>query len=172
MFALAAPNGYAWRGQREQPMMQARFSADITNDGNEDVLILDGYIEGTTPQIPFTERIDAPAGETVMGENIFVFDEPVVGEGGKDFTGKVILPDQCETRGEPLLLPHFFSEWTKRSGIGTSRSSQSFGRNPILRLRSDADDPMLQVHVRPCAKRNFLLSQLAMRRRRFISSPI
>jgi hypothetical protein len=111
-------------------MMQARFSADITNDGNEDVLILDGDIEGTTPQIPFTERIDVPAGETVMGENIFVFGEPVVGEGGKDFTGKVILPDQCETSGEPLLLPHFFSEWTKRSGIGTSRSSQSFGRNP------------------------------------------
>ena len=33
---------YAWEGQK--PMMQAQFSADITNDGNEGVLILDGYI--------------------------------------------------------------------------------------------------------------------------------
>src|SRR5215469_18152744 len=74
---------YAWEDQK--PMMQAQFSADITHDGEEDVFILDGYIEGTKPQVPFRERIYLPPRETLKGVNIAVFVAPVVGEGGKDF---------------------------------------------------------------------------------------
>lgn len=75
-------------------MMQARFMADITNDGNEGILILDGYFKGTKPQVQFREPIRVPPTTTVTGEFIAVFVRPVVGEGGKDFTGRVILLDQ------------------------------------------------------------------------------
>jgi hypothetical protein len=87
---------YAWEGQK--PMMQAQFSADITNDGSEGVLILDGYIKGTRPRLPFRERIEIPPTTTVTGNNIAVFVLPVVGEGGKDFTGRVILIDQFKRK--------------------------------------------------------------------------
>lgn len=90
---------YAWGGYGEsaKPMMQASFTADITNDSpDESVLILDGYVKGTKPKIPFRERIEVPPTTTVTDENICVFCAPVVGEGGKDFTGKVILIDQLK----------------------------------------------------------------------------
>jgi hypothetical protein len=79
-------------------MMQAQFTADITNDGDEGVLILDGYIRGTKPKIPFPHRIEVPPTTTVTGENICVFVTPVIGEGGKDFTGRVILIDQFKRK--------------------------------------------------------------------------
>ena len=78
--------------------MQALFTADITNDGNESVLILDGYFKGTKPQIPFPNRIAIPPTTTVTGECIAVFVRPVIGEGGRDFTGKVILLDQFKRK--------------------------------------------------------------------------
>lgn len=84
---------YAWQG--DKPMMQVRFEADITNDSrDESVFILDGYVEDTEPQIPFLNRITIPPTSTAQGEIICVFVKPVVGEGGKDFTGRVILLDQ------------------------------------------------------------------------------
>jgi hypothetical protein len=88
---------YAWDGSAK-PMMQARFTADITNDGDEGILILDGYIKGTKPKIPFPDRIEVPPTTTVTGENIAVFVTPVIGEGGKDFTGRVILIDQFKRK--------------------------------------------------------------------------
>jgi hypothetical protein len=87
---------YAWEGQK--PMMQAQFSADITNDGNEGVLILDSYIEGTNSKLPFRECIKVPPTTTVTGENIAVFVSPIVGTGGKDFTGRVVLIDQFKRK--------------------------------------------------------------------------
>lgn len=92
---------YAWEGhgENQKPMMQARFTADITNDSDDEtVVILDGYIKGTKPQIPFTARIKVPPTTTVTDENIAVFVRPVIGEGGKDFTGKVILLDQFKRK--------------------------------------------------------------------------
>jgi hypothetical protein len=88
---------YAWDGS-QKPMMQARFTADITNDGDEGILILDGYLKGTKPHIPFPNRIEVPPTTTVTGEHIAVFVRPVIGEGGKDFTGKVILLDQFKRK--------------------------------------------------------------------------
>jgi hypothetical protein len=87
---------YAWEGQK--PMMQLTFSADITNDGHEGVLILDGYVKGTKPKLPFTWRIKVPPTTTIMGENISLFVAPVIGEGGKDFSAKVILIDQFKRK--------------------------------------------------------------------------
>jgi hypothetical protein len=91
---------YAWDGygENQKPMMQARFTADITNDRDEGILILDGYIKGTKPKLPFSDRIEVPPTTTVEGENIAVFCTPVVGEGGKDFTGKIILIDQFKRK--------------------------------------------------------------------------
>lgn len=89
---------YAWDGS-PKPMMVVRFTADITNDSpDEGVLILDGYIKGTKPQIPFPDRIEVPPTTTVEGELISVFVRPVIGEGGKDYTGKVILIDQLKRK--------------------------------------------------------------------------
>ena len=80
-------------------MIQVRFDADITNDSpDESVFILDGYVKGTKPQTPFLQRIKVPPRSTVMDQIIGVFVRPVVGEGGKDFTGKVILIDQLKRK--------------------------------------------------------------------------
>ena len=87
---------YAWDGSTK--LMQARFTADITNDGDEGILILDGYLKGTKPQIPFVNRIEVPPTTTVTGEQIAVFVRPVIGEDRKDFTGKVILLDQFKRK--------------------------------------------------------------------------
>ena len=86
------------RDGSQTPMMQARFTADITNDGNEGILILDGYLKGTKPQMPFPNRIEVPPTTTVTGEHVAVFVRPVIAEGGKDFTGKVILLDQFKRK--------------------------------------------------------------------------
>jgi len=48
--------------------------------------------------IPFVTRIKVPPTATVTDEIICVFCTPVVGEGGKDFTGKVILIDQLKRK--------------------------------------------------------------------------
>src|SRR5262249_365069 len=87
---------YAWEGASLTPMMQLHFSADITNDGNEGVLILDAYVKGTKSKLPLIARISIPPGQTLMGANIVLMVAPVVGHGGKNFTGKVILIDQLK----------------------------------------------------------------------------
>ena len=51
-------------------------TANITNDGDEGILILDGYLKGTKPQIPFPNRIEVPPNTTVTGEHIAVFRRP------------------------------------------------------------------------------------------------
>lgn len=91
---------YAWEGYGDhaKPMMQVRFEADITNDGDEGILILDGYVKGTKPKMPFIKRIKIPPTTTVTDEIICVFCTPVVGEGGKDFTGRVIFLDQFKRK--------------------------------------------------------------------------
>jgi hypothetical protein len=79
--------------------MQARFTADITNDSDDEtVVILDGYIKGTKPQIPFRSQIEVPPTTTLTGEHIAVFGRPIVAEGGKNFTGRVILLDQFKRK--------------------------------------------------------------------------
>lgn len=87
---------YAWNGT--EPMMQVRFDADITNDGNEAVLLLDAYVKGTKAKIPFMRKIQIPPTTTITGEIIAVFVEPIVGEGGKDFTGKIVFVDQLKRK--------------------------------------------------------------------------
>src|SRR5260370_26682531 len=89
---------YAWDGygENQKPMMQARFTVDITNDGDEGILIFDGYIQGTKPKLPFSNRIEVRPTTTVTGEHIAVLVEPVIGERGKECTGKDILLDQLQ----------------------------------------------------------------------------
>ena len=91
---------YAWNGYGEnaKPMMQVRFSADITNDGHKGILILAGYVKGTKAKLPLVHRIEIPPTTTVVAQSIAVFVEPVIGEGGMDFTGKVVLIDQLKRK--------------------------------------------------------------------------
>jgi|ERR1700722_2328093 len=89
---------YAWGGG-ENPMMQVRFDADITNDSDrEGVLILDGYVKGTKSKIPFMSHIEIPPATTALRQIVGVFSAPVIGEGGKDFTGRIILVDQFKRK--------------------------------------------------------------------------
>jgi hypothetical protein len=90
---------YAWGGANQSPMMQVRFDADITNDSDhEAVLILDAYVEGTKSTLPFTSHIEIPSATTALRQVVGVFSAPVVGEGGKDFTGRIILVDQFKRK--------------------------------------------------------------------------
>jgi hypothetical protein len=90
---------YAWEGANQNPMMQVRFDADITNDSNyEAVLILDGYVEGTKSKLPLMSHIKVPPATTALSQIIGVFCTPVVAEGGKDFTGRIILVDQFKRK--------------------------------------------------------------------------
>ena len=87
---------YAWNGAK--PMMQVRFDADITNDGDEGVMLLDGYVKGTKSKLPFMRKMKIPPRTLTTDEIIVVFVEPIVGEGGKDFTGKIVFVDQLKRK--------------------------------------------------------------------------
>ena len=91
---------YAWDGygEKAKPMMQIRFDVDITNDGHEPILILDGYAKGTKAKLPFIHPIQIPPTSTRIRELISVFVEPIIGEGGKDFTGKIVFRDQLKRK--------------------------------------------------------------------------
>jgi hypothetical protein len=90
---------YAWEGANRTPIMQVRFDADITNDSDhEAVLILDGYVEGTKSKFPLISPINIPPATTALMQIVAVFSTPVVGEGGKDFTGRIILGDQFKRK--------------------------------------------------------------------------
>jgi hypothetical protein len=80
-------------------MMQVRFDASITNDSDhEAVIIVDGYVEGTKSKFPLIQPITI-APETMTGREIIsVFVTPLVGEGGIDFTGRIILIDQLKRK--------------------------------------------------------------------------
>lgn len=104
---------YAWSGHGEnaRPMMQIRFDADITNDGQEAVLILDGYAKGTTARIPLMRPVLPPT-TTVAREIIAVFVEPIIGEGGEDFIGRIVFVDQLKRK--------HYTDKTKFTWVGTT----------------------------------------------------
>jgi len=90
---------YAWNGNIPPPIMQVRFDAHLTNDSErEAILILDGYVEGTTSTLPFGSHIEVPPHTTVFRQLVVVFCMPVVGEGGRDFTGRIVFVDQLKRK--------------------------------------------------------------------------
>lgn len=116
--------------------MQVRFTADITNDGNEGVLVLDGYLEGTKPQIPFRERIEVPPHTTVMDELIAVFVRPVIGASGKDFAGRVI--------SSSASIPP-----TRSHSNGWERQSRRNHRPPLAPKQLYAQEPPAKLVTKP-----------------------
>jgi hypothetical protein len=81
------------------PEVTVRFEADITNDsGDEAVIILDGYVKGTESKFPLINPIDIAPETTALGAIVCLLVTPVVGEGGKDFTGRIILLDQLKRK--------------------------------------------------------------------------
>jgi hypothetical protein len=111
---------YAWNGAK--PMMQVRFDADITNDGNEAVLLLDGYVKGTKAKMPFMRKIQIPPTTTIADEIIAMFVEPIVGEGGKDFTGKIVFVDQLKRK--------HYTDKTTFTWVGTTDPPGSSPKTP------------------------------------------
>lgn len=90
---------YAWNGNNPTPIMQVRFDADFTNDSDrEGIVILDAYVEGTKSRLPFMSHIQIPKTTTTFRQIVGVFCAPVVAEGGKDFTGRVIFVDQLKRK--------------------------------------------------------------------------
>ncbi len=79
--------------------MQVRFTADITNDGNEGVLVWGGgYVKGTKPRVSFHLDMEIPPTSTVRRQHIALFVAPIIGKEGEDFTGRVILIDQFKRK--------------------------------------------------------------------------
>jgi len=111
---------YAWN--EAKPMMQVRFDADITNDGNEGVMLLDGYVKGTKAKMPFIRKIRIPPTTTITDEIISVFVEPIVGEGGKVFTGKLVFVDQLKRK--------HYTDKTPFTWVGTTDPPRSSSKTP------------------------------------------
>jgi hypothetical protein len=90
----------AWQGTGEdaKAMMQIRFDADITNDGDDAILILNGYVEGTKASLPLMSKIQIPPITTFTDQMVTVFSAPVLGKRGKDFTGRIIFEDQLKRK--------------------------------------------------------------------------
>jgi hypothetical protein len=76
-----------------QPVMQVVFTADYTHDDHaEGLIIIDAHPEKSQPWHPF-EKFDIRPGQ--LRENrIAIFAQPVVGEKGKDWTGRIVFVDQ------------------------------------------------------------------------------
>jgi hypothetical protein len=90
---------YAWQMPNPNPTMQVGFDADFTNDSDHDaLLLLDAYVEGTRSQLPFMSVIKVPSTSTNLRETVGVHCTPVVGEGGNDFTGRIIFVDQLKRK--------------------------------------------------------------------------
>jgi hypothetical protein len=84
---------YAW--ENDKPRMSVMFSADITNDDHQEkVFIIDAYIKGTKPTIPFLRKVEIPAATLVPRVPINMYVYPIVGKGGQNWTGRIILLDQ------------------------------------------------------------------------------
>jgi hypothetical protein len=111
---------YAWQMPDPNPVMQVRFDADFTNDSDHDaLLLLDAYVEGTHSKLPFMSVIKVLPTSTNLREIVSVFCTPVVGEGGKDFTGRIIFVDQLK-RKHP-------SEMTTFKWVGTTEPPKIVG---------------------------------------------
>jgi hypothetical protein len=85
----------------EQKGMQLIFMADFTQDGDdESLLLIDGYVKGTKPWVKNpSDPITIKPGELVRSQYINgIFVSPVVGEPGKNWTGRIIFLDQFHTK--------------------------------------------------------------------------
>jgi hypothetical protein len=60
------------------------------------VIILDGYVKGTKSKFPLIRPIDIAPVTTAMRQIVYLLVAPVVGEGGKEFSGRIILLDQLK----------------------------------------------------------------------------
>jgi hypothetical protein len=88
---------YAW--EFDKPRMSVMFSADLTNDDHrEKVFIIDAYIKGTKPTIPFIRKVEVPAATMVPRVPFHVLVSPVVGKGGENWKGRIILIDQFKRK--------------------------------------------------------------------------
>jgi hypothetical protein len=84
--------GVAQSGSLE--MMQLSFSASFNHDDrNQTLVIVDAYLKGTIPQLEMRHKFEVPP-ETMVDQRLVVSVTPVVGEKGKDWTGRVVLLDQ------------------------------------------------------------------------------
>lgn len=89
---------YAWDGS-SRPIMQATFACDITNDDHhEKVIIIDAYIKGTKPCLPTRGYTEIAPASMKARQQFATFCRPVLGEAGKNFTGRVVLLDQFKRK--------------------------------------------------------------------------
>jgi len=78
---------------REEPLMQVRFAADLTHDDpKESLIIVDAHPDGTKLVLPF-DKISVPP-HNLREVLVAVFVQPVLQVKGKDWTGRIIFIDQ------------------------------------------------------------------------------
>lgn len=87
--------GLAFHGEKVSGM-QIAFMADYSHDGDEPLLLIEGYVKGAKPFIRSpNDPIMIKPGELVRTQYIDgIFVSPVVGEPGKNWTGRIIFIDQ------------------------------------------------------------------------------
>ena len=80
----------------DERIMQMMFMADFTHDDpDQTVILIEAYLRGTKPKFHFDETIDIDPEELVTPKyNVHFMVTPVIGEEGKNWTGRVIFIDQ------------------------------------------------------------------------------
>ncbi|SRR5712692_2069232 len=76
--------------------MQVMFSGDFSQDDPEQtILLIDAYVKGAKPWIPFDEPIEIPPEELVTSNcPVHFMVTPIIAPVGKNWTGRIIFIDQ------------------------------------------------------------------------------
>lgn len=79
-----------------EPLMQMMFMADFTHDDpDQTIILIEAYLKGAKPKFHFQELIAIDAEELVTPRyNVHFMVTPVIGDEGKDWTGRVYFIDQ------------------------------------------------------------------------------
>jgi hypothetical protein len=90
------------------------MTADFTHDGpREALIIVNAYPEGSKAWHPF-EKFDIPT-HHLIEEHPSIFANPVVGQKGKDWTGRIIFVDQF---GRKYKSPKHTFKWAGPRSTG------------------------------------------------------
>jgi hypothetical protein len=88
----------AQQPQKQGPpreMMQIVFWANFNHDDPTQTLVItSAYPQGTTPHVGVMTFTIPP--ETMVNEQVLAIVSPIVGEKGKDWTGKIVLVDHFQ----------------------------------------------------------------------------
>jgi len=93
--------------ENTDPVMQIVFTADFTHDGfGEALVIVDAYPKKSKAWHPFNKFAIRPG--NLIEEHVGIFAHPVVGEKGKEWSGRIVFVDQF---GRKYTSPKHSFKW-------------------------------------------------------------